>query len=124
MNDSARRYTLFILVVVYTSNFVDRSIVNILLEPIKNDLGVSDTALGFLSGFAFAVFYATLGIPVAIWADRGNRRNIIALAVTIWSVMTALCGLAQNFWQLALARIGVGIGEAGASPPSHWKSVV
>lgn len=119
VNNSNRRYTLFILVVVYTSNFVDRSIINILLEPIKNDLGVSDTALGFLSGFAFAVFYATLGIPVAIWADRGNRRNIIALAITIWSVMTALCGLAQNFWQLALARVGVGIGEAGASPPSH-----
>ncbi len=118
-SDSARRYTLFILVVAYTSNFVDRSIVSILLEPIKNDLGVSDTALGFLSGFAFAFLYAILGIPVAMWADRSNRRNIIALAITIWSVMTALCGLAQNFWQLALARVGVGIGEAGASPPSH-----
>src|SRR5690606_6254476 len=74
---------------------------------------------GFLSGFAFAAFYATLGIPIARWADRGNRRNLISLALALWSGMTALCGLAQNFWQLALARIGVGIGEAGCSPPAH-----
>lgn len=116
---SARRYTLFMLVVVYTSSFIDRSIISILVEPIKADLGVSDTAMGFLTGFAFAIFYATLGMPVAMWADRSNRRNIIALAVTIWSATTALCGFAQNFVQLAAARIGVGIGEAGSSPPSH-----
>ncbi|MGE0667101.1 MAG: spinster family MFS transporter [Sphingomonadales bacterium] len=116
---SARRYTLFLLVVVYTSSFIDRSIINILVEPIKAEFGVSDTAMGFLTGFAFAIFYATLGLPVAMLADRSNRRNIIAWAVAIWSGMTALCGVAQNFWQLAAARIGVGVGEAGAGPPSH-----
>ncbi len=116
---STRRYTLFLLVVVYTSSFIDRSIINILVQPIKAEFGVSDTAMGFLTGFAFAVFYATLGLPVAMLADRSNRRNIIAWAVTIWSGMTALCGVAQNFWQLAAARIGVGVGEAGAGPPSH-----
>lgn len=114
-----RRYALFVLVMVYTSSHVDRNIMAILVEPIKRDMGWSDTALGFLSGFAFALFYATLGIPVAWLADRSNRRNIIAWAIAVWSAMTAACGLAQNFWQLALARVGVGIGEAGSSPPSH-----
>ncbi len=114
-----RRYALIMLVVVYTSSHVDRNILSILVEDIRMDLGLSDTALGFLSGFAFAVFYATLGIPVAWLADRGNRRNIIAWSIAIWSALTAACGLAQNFWHLALARIGVGVGEAGSSPPSH-----
>jgi predicted MFS family arabinose efflux permease len=114
-----RRYALILLLLVYTSSHVDRQILAILLEPIKQELALSDTQLGFLSGIAFAIFYATLGIPIAMWADRGNRRNIIALALTIWSGMTVLCGLAASFWQLALARIGVGIGEAGSSPPSH-----
>ena len=114
-----RRYVLGVLLVVYTFNFIDRQILSILIESIKADLGLSDQALGFLSGFAFAAFYATLGIPIARWADRGNRRNLISLALAVWSAMTALCGLAQNFWQLAAARIGVGIGEAGCSPPAH-----
>ena len=114
-----RRYALFILVLAYTSSHVDRNIVGILIEPLKADLLLSDTQLGFLSGIAFALFYATLGIPIAIFADRSNRRNIIAWSIAIWSAMTALCGMANNFWQLALARIGVGIGEAGSSPPSH-----
>ncbi|OWL90086.1 spinster family MFS transporter [Halopseudomonas aestusnigri] len=114
-----RRYALFILVLAYTSSHVDRNIVGILIEPLKADLLLSDTQLGFLSGIAFALFYATLGIPIAIFADRSNRRNIIAWSIAIWSAMTAVCGLAQNFWQLAIARIGVGIGEAGSSPPSH-----
>lgn len=114
-----RRYALFLLVVAYTSSHVDRNIVGILIEPLKADLLLSDTQLGFLSGIAFALFYATLGIPIAVWADRSNRRNIIAWSIAIWSAMTALCGLAQNFWQLAAARVGVGIGEAGSSPPSH-----
>ena len=108
-----------ILVLAYTSSHVDRNIVGILIEPLKADLLLSDTQLGFLSGIAFALFYATLGIPIAIFADRSNRRNIIAWSIAIWSAMTAVCGLAQNFWQLAIARIGVGIGEAGSSPPSH-----
>ncbi|MDA0338621.1 MAG: MFS transporter [Proteobacteria bacterium] len=117
--NKVRRYTLIMLTVVYTSNFIDRQIMNVLLEPIKNDFGATDTMMGFLTGFSFAIFYATLGIPVAMMADKVNRRNVITAALTVWSVMTALGGAAQNFWQLAAARIGVGIGEAGASPPSH-----
>lgn len=116
---AARQYALGILVVVYTFNFIDRQILSILLEPIKLELGLSDTALGMLTGFAFALFYATLGIPIARYADKSNRRNLIALALTIWSAMTALSGVAQNFWQLLAARIGVGVGEAGCSPPAH-----
>lgn len=118
-SEATRRYALGVLIVVYTFNFIDRQILSILMEPIKADLGLSDTQLGLLSGFAFAAFYATLGIPIASYADRGNRRNLIAGALTIWSAMTALSGLANNFWQLLLARIGVGVGEAGCSPPAH-----
>jgi len=114
-----RRYALLLLLLVLTASHVDRQILGILLEPIKRELLLSDTQLGFLSGVAFAIFYATLGIPMAMWADRGNRRNIITLALSVWSGMTVLCGMAANFWQLALARIGVGIGEAGSNPPSH-----
>ena len=114
-----RRYVLGILLVVYTFNFIDRQILSILMESIKRDLQLSDQSLGFLSGFAFAAFYATLGIPMALWADRGNRRNLIAVSLALWSAMTAACGLAQNFLHLALARIGVGVGEAGCSPPAH-----
>ena len=116
---AVRNYALGVLVVVYTFNFIDRQILSILMEAIKLDLGLSDKALGFLAGFAFALFYAVLGIPIAMWADKGNRRNVIALAIAIWSAMTALSGLAQNFTHLALARIGVGIGEAGCTPPAH-----
>ena len=119
ISDATRRYVLSILVVVYTFNFIDRQILSILLEPIKKDLGLSDTQLGLLTGFAFAAFYATLGMPIARFADRNNRRNLIALSLTVWSVMTALSGLAMNFWHLLIARIGVGIGEAGCSPSSH-----
>ena len=119
INDSTRRYVLGVLVVVYSFNFIDRQILSILLEPIKAELGLSDAQLGLLTGFAFAAFYATLGIPIARHADRSNRRNLIALALTVWSAMTALSGLAQNFWHLLIARIGVGVGEAGCSPPAH-----
>jgi MFS family permease len=119
VSEGYRRYVLGLLFVVYVVNFVDRSILNILLEPIKREFHPSDTALGFLSGVAFAIFYATLGIPIARWADRGIRRDIIALALFVWSGMTALCGLARTFPQLVAARIGVGIGEAGGSPPAH-----
>jgi len=114
-----RWYALAVLVLVFTSSHVDRQIMGILLEPIKNDLGASDTQMGFLIGLTFALFYATLGMPIAMLADRGNRRNIITWAITIWSFMTVACGYAQSFAQLAFARIGVGIGEAGSSPPSH-----
>lgn len=112
-----RHYALAILVVIYTFNFIDRQILSILLEPVKSELGLSDTAMGMLTGFAFAMFYATLGIPIARFADRTNRRNLIAGALGIWSIFTALSGLAQNFWHLLAARIGVGVGEAGCSPP-------
>jgi len=107
---AVRNYALSVLVVVYTFNFIDRQILSILLEPIKQDLGLSDSALGMLTGFAFALFYATLGIPIARFADRGNRRNLIALALTIWSGMTAPSGFANISRRLLLARIGVGVG--------------
>lgn len=116
---AARSYALGVLTVVYTFNFIDRQILSILVEPIKADLGFSNLQMGLLTGFAFALFYATLGIPIARYADGNNRRNLIALAITVWSVFTALSGLAQNFWHMLIARIGVGIGEAGGSPPSH-----
>tara|TARA_R110002110_G_scaffold205066_1_gene416687 strand:- start:79731 stop:81041 length:1311 start_codon:yes stop_codon:yes gene_type:complete len=112
-------YGLFMLTIVYALNFIDRQILVILQEPIKQEMGLSDAQLGLLSGFSFALVYITAGIPIAYWADRTNRRNIIAGALTIWSGMTAISGLAQNYTHLLLARIGVGIGEAGGSPPAH-----
>jgi MFS family permease len=115
----ARRYALAVLVIVYTFNFIDRQILAILLPAIKTEFGADDRVLGFLAGSAFALFYATLGIPIALIADRSNRRNLIALALAIWSGMTALSGVAVNMMHLVLARIGVGIGEAGCSPPAH-----
>lgn len=114
-----RWYALGVLTLAYASSHVDRQIMGMVLEPIKQELMVSDTAMGFLVGLTFAIFYATLGMPIAMLADRSHRRNIITAAITIWSVMTVLCGYAASFLQLALARIGVGIGEAGSSPPSH-----
>lgn len=116
---AARRYALVVLAVVYMFNFVDRQILAILLPQIRDEFGTSDTILGLLAGTAFAVFYVTLGIPIAQVADRCNRRNLIAAAVALWSVMTALSGFAANIWHLTAARIGVGIGEAGCSPPAH-----
>jgi MFS family permease len=114
-----RSYVLAMLVVVYVFNFLDRQIVTILAEPIKMDLGLSDTQIGLMTGLAFAAFYTVLGIPIARLADRANRVTIISVALVVWSGMTALCGLAQNFVQLLAARIGVGVGEAGCSPPAH-----
>lgn len=114
-----RIYVLIVLTAVYTFNFVDRQIMGILAPSIQADLGLSDSQLGILIGFAFAVLYTTVGIPIARLADRTNRVNIVAISLAAWSGFTALCGLAQNFTQLALARVGVGIGEAGGSPPSH-----
>lgn len=119
MSVGARRYALAMLAVVYMFNFVDRQILAILLPSIKEEFQVGDTILGLLAGTAFALFYVILGVPIARLADRCNRRNLIALAVAVWSGMTALSGLAANIWQLGLARIGVGIGEAGCSPPAH-----
>jgi len=114
-----RAWVLFILVVVYTFNFIDRQIVGILAVPIKADLGLSDTQLSLMGGLAFALFYTFLGIPIAVLADRSNRTWIMTAALTIWSAMTAVSGLAQNFLQLFLARLGVGVGEAGGVAPAY-----
>lgn len=114
-----RNYVLVMLTLLYVFNMIDRQILGILQESVKHDLHLSDTQLGLLTGFAFAIFYVTAGIPIARLAERANRRNIIALAVGVWSFMTAISGLCQNFIQLLLARIGVGVGEAGCSPPAH-----
>lgn len=115
------RVTLWILLIVYIFNFIDRQIVNILAEPIRIELGLSDTEIGLMTGLAFALFYTVLGLPIARFSDRSttNRPWLIGGALAIWSAMTALCGMAQNFVQLLLARIGVGIGEAGCTPPAH-----
>ncbi len=112
-------YTLGVLFLVYVINFVDRQVLAVFIGPIKEEFGVSDTAMGLLVGFAFALFYTIAGIPIARWADRGNRRSIIALGLTVWSAMTVACGLARSFVQLALMRVGVGVGEAAGSPPAH-----
>lgn len=112
-------YALGLLFVVYVFNFIDRSILGMLNQPIKEDLGLSDTQMGFLGGVAFAIFYTFIGIPVARLADVSTRRNVVAISLAIWSAMTVVCGFAANFWHLLIARIGVAIGEAGGSPPSH-----
>lgn len=115
----ARNYALVLLTIVYSFNFIDRQLLAILQEPIKLELSLSDSQLGLLTGFAFALFYVIAGIPIARWADRSNRRNIISLSLGLWSLMTAVSGLTHNFIQLLAARVGVGVGEAGGSPPSH-----
>lgn len=114
-----KQYVIFMLLLVSIFNFTDHMIFSLLMEPIKIDLSLSDTQLGLLSGLAFAIFYCLLGLPIARWADRGNRVTIISIAIITWSGMTALCGLATNFVQILFCRIGVGAGEAGCTPPSH-----
>lgn len=114
-----RWYVLAVLTGVYTFNFIDRQILNILQVPIKEEFDLSNTQLGLMTGFTFALFYVIAGIPIARIADRGNRRNVITVALVVWSGLTALSGLAMNYTQLLLARIGVSIGEAGGSPPAH-----
>ena len=111
-------YALAMLLFVYTMSFIDRQIMGILVQPIKQEFGVSDTAMGVLTGLAFAVFYSALAIPFGRHADRTNRRNFVAYCCAAWSAMTALCGLATGFWTLALARVGVAVGEAGGGAPS------
>lgn len=110
------RYVLFVLIIVYIFNFIDRQILSILAEEIKLDLGIGDAEIGFLYGTAFAIFYAVFGIPLGRLADVWNRKNLIALGLSFWSAMTALSGFAQNFTHLAVCRFGVGIGEASATP--------
>jgi MFS family permease len=110
------RYALWLLLGIYSVNFVDRQVINILAEPIKREFHLADWQLGALTGFSFGLFYTVLGFPIAAWADRGNRPLIIGVSTAIWSVCTVACGLTQNFIQLALGRVGVGIGEAGCTP--------
>ena len=114
-----RRYALSVLLVIYILNFLDRQIVAILAEPIKNELHLADWQLGVMTGLAFALFYTVLGIPIARYAETGHRPRIIAAAAGLWSLFTIACGFAQNFVQLVACRIGVGIGEAGCTPPAH-----
>jgi MFS family permease len=119
--DSAatRTWVLAMLVLVYTFNFLDRQIIGILSIPIQAELGLSDTQLGLMRGLSFALFYSTLGVPIAMLADRTSRTWIMTIALTVWSAMTALCGLAQNFWQMFAARLMVGVGEAGGVAPAY-----
>ena len=122
MNSSSKSYRNFALVlltIVYGFNFIDRQIMGILAPFIQEDLDLTNTELGLLIGLAFAVFYTLVAIPIAWLADRYNRVNILSIALATWSGFTALTGLANNFIQIGLARMGVGIGEAGGSPPSH-----
>ena len=116
---AGRGVTLTMLVVVLALNFMDRQILAVLAEPIKHDLALSDTQLGLLYGLAFSVLYSTVGIPLARLADRFDRARILTWSVALFSLMTALCGSATSYWQLLLARVGVGVGEGGTNPPSH-----
>ena len=112
-------YVLFVLVIVYIFNFIDRNILSILSQDIQADLGVTDAQMGFLYGTVFAVFYAVFGIPLARFADVWVRRSLISGGLLVWSAMTAMSGFAKPFTMLAVFRIGVGIGEASASPAAY-----
>jgi MFS family permease len=112
-------WAVIVLFLAYTVSFVDRTILSLLVEPLRRDLHISDTQISLLQGLAFAIFYTTMGIPIAIWADRGSRRVITATGIFFWSLMTAACGLATTFWQLFAARLGVGVGEAALSPATY-----
>ncbi len=114
-----KRYVLAVLLAAYAFNFLDRQVLSVALETIKTELALSDTQLGLLTGLVFAIFYSVAGIPIARWADRGHRPTIISMALGLLSVTVALCGAAGNFVQLLLARVGVGVGEAGIVPPAH-----
>jgi len=118
-SESYKWYVLGMLTLVGTLSFFDRQLIVILQEPIKAELGLSDTQLGLMTGLAFAIFYCIMGIPIARYADRNNRRNVISLSLAIWSFMTAITGFVQNFLQILLVRIGVGVGEAGGTPASQ-----
>jgi MFS family permease len=118
-SEGYKQYVVWLLFIVYVFNFIDRQILSIVIEPIKVEFGLRDWQLGVLSGIAFAFLYSTLGIPIARVADSKSRVNIIVWSLVIWSSFTAVTGLARGFWHLFLARVGVGIGEAGCSPPAY-----
>jgi predicted MFS family arabinose efflux permease len=111
--------SLAMLVAVNVMSQLDRQIMSVLVEPIRKDLALSDTQIGLLVGLAFAFFYTIAGFPIARLADRGNRRNLIVAALSLWSLMTAACGLARSYAELFIARVGVGVGEAGCAPPAQ-----
>ena len=114
-----RWYVLIVMMLVYTINIADRYVMSTVLEPIRVELGLSDGGVAFLTGVSLALFYVTMGLPLSWVADRYNRRNLLAVSIAVWSAMTALCGMAAGYWSLLLARIGVGIGEAGGTPPCN-----
>jgi MFS family permease len=118
-SNAYRHYIVWLLFLIYVCNYVDRQILSIVLEPIKQEFGLQDWQLGLLSGLAFAAFYSTLGIPIARLADRRSRVNIITASIMVWSAFTVFSGMAKNFWHLLFARIGVGVGEAGCSPSAY-----
>jgi predicted MFS family arabinose efflux permease len=125
-----RNYVLFLLMVVYTLNFVDRTLIAVVAQPIIDSFGLTDSEWGLLYGPPFAIFYAVMGLPIALWADRSNRVKVITVCIILWSLMTALCGIAAGFAMLLFFRIGVAIGEAGCTPislavPLHrWKVLI
>ncbi len=112
-------YTVILCMIAYVLSFVDRQIIALLIEPIQADLQISDTQFSLLTGLAFSLFYATMGLPIARWADVGSRPFIISAGIVVWSFATAVCGLTRTFWQLFLARMGVGVGEAALSPAAY-----
>lgn len=112
-------YVIFVLMVAYTLSYIDRQILSLLVDPIRSDLDLTNTEFSLLHGLAFALFYTIVGIPLARVADHGSRRGLMAIGILAWSVMTAVCGLAKNFWQLFAARVGVGVGEAALSPAAY-----
>jgi predicted MFS family arabinose efflux permease len=116
---ATRWYVLALLTLVYAINIADRFMISTLIEPIRSDLHLSDSAIGLLTGVALALFYVTAGVPLALLADRGNRRNLVTAALLAWSVATAACGFIRTFGQFMVARVLVGVGEAGGTPPSH-----
>src|SRR6266852_3208001 len=118
-SNAYKRYVLGTLTLVYTLNFMDRGLIMLLLQPIKKDLHLSDANLGFLTGIAFGLFYATLGLPIARWADRGNRVTIVSLALALWGATVMLCLFVSNFLQLVAARVAAAIGESGGIPPTY-----
>src|ERR1700722_4117168 len=118
-SEGYKRAVLTTLTAVYALNFIDRTIVSIIGQPMKESLGITDNQLGLLGGLAFALLYTLLGVPIARLAERVSRVNVIAICITLWSGFTALCGLAPNFTVMLAMRVGVGIGEAGCSPPAH-----
>ena len=109
-------YVVVVLFIAYTLAYIDRQCINLLVEPIKHDLHITDTQISLLQGFAFVFFYTLFGIPLGRLADRKNRRVVISIGIFLWSIMTGVCGLARHFWYLFTARVGVGVGEACLSP--------